>query len=105
MLDVKKFLATTGLEVAETCFIKPPSLPYIIFLEDVEENGADFKNNILSRDITVELYSQKINREKEKLIEELLKEKSIKFKKERLYIDSEKFFQTVYDFSLYEKEV
>lgn len=105
MLDVKSLLETTELKVEETCFVKPPPLPYIIFSEEREESGADNKNNILERNITIELYSQKINREKEKLIEDLLKGKSIKFKKERLYIDTENFFQTMYDFYLYEKEV
>lgn len=105
MLDVKNLLQRTGLEVAETCFLNPPKLPYIIFTEEKEMSGADLKNNISSRDITVEFYSQKIDREKEKLIEDLLNEKSIEFHKDRLYIKEEKFFQTIYDFNLYEKEV
>ncbi|MPM06453.1 hypothetical protein SDC9_52754 [bioreactor metagenome] len=105
MLDVKELLKMTGLEVAETSFLKAPSLPFIIFLQDVEETGADIRNNITARNVTVELYSARINEEKEKNIEDLLREKLIKFRKERVYIDSQKFFETIYTFSLYEKEV
>ena len=105
MLDVKGLLKMIGLEVAETSFLKAPQLPYIIFLEKDEESGADFKNNITGRDITVEFYSARIDKEKEKVIEDLLREKSIKFIKDRVYVDSQKFFETIYTFSLYEKGV
>lgn len=105
MLNVKKILEQTGLKVGEVAFLKPPALPYIILLENTEELGSDNKNNIVERDITLEFYSEKISKEKEKVIESILKEKLIKFKKERVYIDSQKVFETIYAFSLYEKEV
>jgi hypothetical protein len=97
-------LEETGLKVAENCFLKPPALPYIVFLENSNFSGADNKICLLKRDITVELYNSKINREKEKEVEEILIKNSIEFSKERTWIDSEKIFQTVYDFNLYEKK-
>lgn len=81
LTDVKKLLETTGMSVAETCFLKPPSLPYIIFIEEIEFRGNDHKNCIANRDISVELYSTKINKEKENLIEKLLNDKSIEYRK------------------------
>ena len=104
MLDVKKLLEQTGLKIGEVAFLKPPALPYIIILEDKEELGADQLNNIINRNLTIEFYSEKINKEKEAEIENLLKSKSLKFKKERVYIDSQKIFETIYTFSIYEKE-
>jgi hypothetical protein len=104
VLDVKKLLEQTGLKVGEVAFLKPQALPYIIILENKEELGADYLNNITNRDINIELYSEKINKEKEVAIENLLKSKSLKFKKERVYIDSQKIFETIYTFSIYEKE-
>lgn len=104
MLDVKNLLDQTGLKVGEVAFSKPPALPYIIILEDKEELGADQLNNIINRNVTIEFYSEKINKEKEVEIENLLKSKSLKFKKERVYIDSQKIFETIYTFSIYEKE-
>lgn len=103
MLDIKSWLEITGMKVAENCFLKPPALPYIIFTDDITTSGSDDKNCLVDRNISVELYSERINREKENNIENLLNEKSIKFKKSRTWIDSEKFFQTVYDFNIYEK--
>ncbi|AIY79901.1 hypothetical protein U728_1248 [Clostridium botulinum 202F] len=103
MTNVKEWLETTGLNVAETCFKKPPKLPYIIFIMDENSSGADRKLCISDRDITTELYSDIINREKERLIEDLLKEKSINYSKSRVWLDSEKMFETSYDFNLYEK--
>lgn len=103
MLDIKQWVQSTGMKVAENCFLKPPAFPYIIFLEDVKVNGADNKNCLAGRDITIELYSDRINREAEKNIIDLLDEKGIDYTKNRTWVDSEKFFQTVYDFNLKEK--
>lgn len=103
MLDVKSWLETTGMKVAEGRFLKPPALPYVIFLDDVDVGGADNKNCIARRSISVEMYSGKINHEAEQKIELLLNEKSIEYKRNRTWIDTEKIFQTVYDFNLIEK--
>lgn len=103
-INVKEMLEETGLKVAENCFLKPLALPYIVFLENSNCSGADNKICLLEREITVELYSLKINREKENELEEILIKNSIEFSKNRTWVDSEKFFQTVYDFNLYEKK-
>lgn len=103
MLDIKSWLQLTGMKVAETSFLKPPALPYIVFDDDTKIGGADSRNCLADRSITVEMYSERINREKETNIENLLNEKGISFKKNRTWIDSEKFYQTVYDFNIYEK--
>lgn len=103
MLDVKAWLETTGMKVAEVSFTKPPPLSYIVFLENRNVRGADNKNLIADRELSIELYSAKIDREAEQKIEDLLNEKSIEYSKDRTWIDSENFFQTVYDFNLLEK--
>lgn len=103
-INVKEMLEETGLKVAEDCFLRAPALPYIVFLEKSNCNGGDNKVFILERDITVELYSSRINREKENELEEIFIKNYIDFRKNRIWIDSEKVFQTVYDFSLYEKK-
>jgi hypothetical protein len=103
MLDIETWLETTGLKVSEEHFLKPPPLPYIIFTENVDISGADYKNFIASRDISIEFYSLKVDRVTEKLIEDLLNEEAINYKKDRIWIDSEMFFQTIYDFNLVEK--
>lgn len=103
MLDVKTWLETTGMKATEVSFKKPPPLPYIIILESEDVRGADTKNLIRDRDITIELYSDKIDKEAEQKIENLLNEKSIEYKKDRAWLESGRFFQTMYDFNLLEK--
>lgn len=103
MLAIKSWLETTGMKVAEERFLRPPVLPYIVFLESRTVGGADNKNCIAERTITIELYSDRINYEKEELIENLLNEKEMEFIKSRVWIDTEKCFQTLYDFNFIEK--
>lgn len=103
LTDIKIWLESTEMKVAEERFLKPPALPYIVFSEEMDVNGADNKNCIADRKISIELYSDKINRVAEQLVENLLNKKSIEYKKNRIWIESEMFFQTMYDFSLIEK--
>lgn len=103
MLDVKTWLESTGMKVAENHFNTPPQLPYIVYAAAQAVTGADLKPCISERDLSIELYSGKIDNEAEGKIEAYLSEKAISFKKERTWIDSERFYQTVYDFYLVEK--
>ncbi|APC41526.1 hypothetical protein [Clostridium estertheticum] len=103
MLDIKPWLETISLKVAEERFLKPPPLPYIIFMEGASVSGADDKNCIADRDISIELYSLKVDHVSEILIEKLLNEKSIKYKKDRMWDDTEMWFETTYDFNFVEK--
>lgn len=103
MLDIKDWLSKTGYKAAEIRFLKPPQLPYIIFTEEQDIGGADDLNNIINRKITVELYSEGIDSEAEMKIENLINDESFNFKKNRTWIESEKFFQTMYDFEFVEK--
>lgn len=103
MLDIKSWLETTEMKAAEELFFKPPALPYIVFNQSQGSGGADLSNCISSRSVSVELYSNVINREAEQKIEDLLNEKAIEFKMDRTWIDNQKYFQTVYDFNLLEK--
>ncbi|MBU3153502.1 hypothetical protein [Clostridium estertheticum] len=102
MLDIKIWLETISIKVAEERFLKPPPLPYIIFMEGALVSGADDKNCIVDRDVSIELYSKLVDHESEAQIESLLNEKSIKYKKDRMWIDSETMFETTYDFNFVE---
>lgn len=103
MLEIKTWLERTTMKVAEEHFLNPPALPYIIFSEDNDITGSDDKNCIANRAISIELYSGKIDKSAEGMIENLLHEKAIQYKRDRTWIDSENFFQTIYDFNLIEK--
>ncbi|MFA0816024.1 MAG: hypothetical protein ACC608_09585 [Anaerofustis sp.] len=104
MLDVKEWLKTTGLAVEETSFEKKTQLPYIIFTEKRDIGGADIKNNVAVRSITVEFYSERKNPIAEKAIEDLFDAKAISYVKDRIWLGgSDNFFETIYDFSITEK--
>jgi len=103
MLDVKLWLEAAQIQVAEERFVNAPPLPYIIFKDGTETSGADSKNCIASRDISIELYSLKVDHVSEELIENLLNEKSIGYKRDRIWIDTEGMFETIYDFNFVEK--
>lgn len=101
--DIETWLDTTGLKVSEERFLKPPPLPYIIFTDNTDVGGADNKNCIANRAISIELYSSKVDHASETLIENLLNEKTIGYKRDRIWIDIEMMFETIYDFNLVEK--
>lgn len=101
LTNVKIWLETTGLKVAEERFLKPPALPYIVFTESRTMIGADNKNLAANRAISIELYSEKIDSVSEGKIEALLG--AIEYSKDHIWIQTELFFQTVYDFDLIEK--
>lgn len=103
MLAIKSWLETTGMPAAEDRFLKPPALPYIVFTEINTVSGADDKNFIAGRQISAELYSDKIDVTAEQSIENLLNAKGIHYSKSRMWVGTEMFFQTVYDFDLTEK--
>lgn len=103
MLDIKTWLETTVMKVSEDRFLKPPALPYVVFTEGANISGADDKNCIADRNISIELYSNIINHSAEHTIEILLNEKSLEYKKDRTWISTESFFETTYDFNLVEK--
>ena len=104
MLDIETWLETTGLKVAEECFFNiPPPLPYINFTNNTEVSGADNKNCVANRIISIELYSLKIDHISETKIENLLNEKAIKYSKDHIWIETEKMMSTIYDFNIIEK--
>ena len=104
MLNVKTWLETTGLKVAEESFFKAPALPYIVFMETRDVNGADDVNLKVQRTITIELYSSDIDLINEEKIEDLLDGKAFSYRKDRTWIPSDGFYQTVYELSITERK-
>lgn len=103
LTDVKAWLKTTGYPVEAVLFLKPPAPPYIVFSDKTDVSGADSKNCIADRAITIELYADSVDTAAEAAIESLLNAKAIPYSKELMWIQTERFFQTVYDINLVEK--
>lgn len=103
MTDIKELLEKTGLKVAENCFLNKQQLPFITFLEKRNVYGADLKNCIADRNITLELNTAKIDKEIEKLIEDILNKKCYEYEKETIYINTDRYFQINYTFNFKER--
>lgn len=103
LTDVKEWLLTAGYPVEEERFLKPPAPPFITFTDQITKRGSDDSNCIAERIIDVELYSDKIDKVAEAAIEALLDAKPVAYSRERIWVQTERFFQTIYSFELTEK--
>ena len=104
MLDVKALLEQTGLPVREQRFLGVMPLPAIVFTDDLEISGADLNNNLLTHNIGIEFYSETIDSSNEAQIEQLLDNLPIQYTRRRDWIESEKFFSTIYEFTITERK-
>ena len=105
MTDIQKVLERTGAKVNPGRFLKAPPLPWIVWLERRENYGADDSNLIAHREITVELYAEKIDLRMERRIEAELDALGVDYSTERIWLSDEKMFETIYNFELEEKRV
>lgn len=103
-MDIRAYIeAETGLPTAEVAFTKPQKLPYIAILDKADEDGDDFHSQLLSHELTVELYAARIELENEKKVEAAFAKQLWKFSKDRTWIESEKMFETIYTTNFIEK--
>lgn len=103
MLDLDNELNTTGIPFKNIYWVKAPSYPYGIFDDVTLFRGDDERLRIAEHETRLELYAEKVDINSEKKIEEWLKNKNFGFKRTRYWVESEKHFQTVYEFSFIEK--
>lgn len=105
---VKKILTEAGFVEGETFeetqFISPPDTTYAVFMDSFTRRGADRLNLIKDHSYTIELYSEFPDPEAEARIEAKLDEYAIEYDKgDRLWIQAEQMYQTVYTFDFVEK--
>lgn len=93
-----------GLPVAETGFVNTPPLPFLVYFEQQIKRGGDHHNCILERNLTIELYTAAADRDTEARVEWMLDALPVEYEKERYWIESERFYQTEYDFRIIEKQ-
>lgn len=102
---VKDILEAVGLSYKKSRFLKPPNSIYAVYTDDSSGRGSDEKNLLTEHNITIEVYSKKINEEMEIKIENELDERGIEYKKQDwYYIESEQLFQLIYEFSYIKKK-
>lgn len=104
MLDLDTELKTTGIPFKRLYWVKAPVYPYGIYDDVLLIRGDDERLTIVEHNTTLELYAEKIDVESEAKIEEWLKSKKFEFEKTQIWIDSEKHYQTIYEFEFIEKK-
>lgn len=103
-MEIREYIEKeTGIPTAEVAFAQPQTLPFIAIIDSTREDGDDFHARVAEHDLTVELYAERIDAEAERKLENALKEKGWKCAKERMWISTEKMFETVYTTNFMEK--
>lgn len=105
--DIKKALETVGIPVAYRQFVplknkpvpNPPFMVYVISPEDA--SGADGRNLLVRRHISVELYTDEKDVELEEKVEAVIN--STEWSKTEEYIESEALYMVTWEFNSFEK--
>lgn len=95
----------TKLKWKELRYIKMPPLPYNIFIDDTVYRGADKLNNIIEHNISLENYSETIDNQNEKIIEDFLNKEELHFEKNREWLNDEELYVTVYELETFLEKV
>lgn len=103
-MDIRAYIETeTGLPTAEVAFKKPQKLPFIAILDRTDEDGDDYHAQLLSHELTLEFYAERIDKENEEKIEAAFAKQAWKATKDRTWIAEEKMFETIYTTNFIEK--
>lgn len=103
-MDIRKYIETaTGIHTAEVAFTKPQKLPFIAIIDRTDADGDDFHTRVIHHNLTVEFYAERIDAEREKIIESAIERKAWKASKDRVWINGEKMFETIYSINFMEK--
>lgn len=106
MMDIKKMLDNgTGLFWKEIRYLKAPSLPWFIFIDNTSTRGADALNNIVEHDLTLEYYYEKEDLQTEKAIEDFLNSEDYQYEKNTDWLEDEQLFVTVYEINTFLEKI
>ena len=102
---VKEILAAAGIQERGSRFVKPPDGTYAVWFDDLTTDGPDNRPPcIFAHDVTVELYEPKKDDAAEAALEAEMGARGLHWtKQDRLWIQSEQMYQTIYNFTYIEK--
>ena len=98
--ELKEILESTGLPVTYRAWPEnsAPDLPYICYIVTGSDNfSADGVAFHKAKQVNVELYTETIDESIEKLIEDALDAAGIYWDFTQIYVESEEFYETIYD--------
>lgn len=102
---VSELLTAAGIKNRRGRFVKPPAGTYAVWMDDIETDGPDgMPPLIFSHNVTVELYEDAPDDVAVAALEAQLSAAGLHWtKQDRYWIQSEQFYQTIYEFSYTEK--
>ena len=101
---IETILTAAGVKHRRGRYPKPPGGTYAVYTDDITTDGPDGLPCILRHDVTVELYEPKPDDAAEAAIENAMTAAGLFWtKQDRLWLQSEQFYQIVYEFSYIEK--
>ena len=102
---VDELLTTAGVKHRQNRFASPPAGTYAVWMDDIDTDGPDgMPPRIFTHNVTIELYEPKPDPEAEAAIEAALSAAGLHWsKQDRYWIQAEKLYQVIYEFSYIEK--
>lgn len=100
--DFKSKIESCGIKAVEAEYAKETPVPNIVYFRSADNSiYADGVPIIVKTAIAVELYTSKNDNKSERLFEHWLCESETSYQKtERVWLTTEKWYQTVYEFEL-----
>lgn len=102
---VKEILTAAGIQERGSRFVKPPAGTYAVWFDDIDTDGPDsMAPSIFAHTVTVELYEPKKDAAAVAALEAEMSGRGLHWtKQDRLWIQSEQMYQTIYEFTYIEK--
>lgn len=102
---VSEILEAAGISERGSRFIKPPAGTYAVWFDDIETDGPDgMPPCIFTHTVRLELYEPKKDQTAVAALEAELTANALKWtKQDRLWLQSEQMYQTIYEFTHIEK--
>lgn len=103
MVDIQALLEPLGIPVNPIRFRKATPLPRVTWLERRTAHGGDDYIALVTRRITIELCAENVDLRMEKRIDSILQDLGVEYDCERVWLESEEMFETIYSFEMEEK--
>ncbi len=102
---VKEILTAAGIQERGSRFVKPPAGTYAVWFDNIDTDGPDGRPpQIFAHSVRVELYAPKKDPAAEAALEAEMGARGLHWtKQDRLWIQSEQMYQTIYEFDYTEK--
>lgn len=102
---VKEIVTAAGIKERGSRFVKPPAGIYAVWFDHIDTDGPDnMPPGIFKHSVTLEVYEPEKDDEKLAALEREMSARGLHWtKQDRLWIQSEQKYQTIYEFTYIEK--